>query len=71
MQHIIRYVDDVSSPAPKELETESAQTFEAAWDKANDRIPELRAKYGHRVDYVIEDMTGRRTTIGPGRYSDV
>ena len=70
MQHIIKYVDDVSASHPRELEFEVAPSFDAAWDRANDRIPELRAKHGVRVDYVIEDMTGRRAMIGPGRYGD-
>lgn len=70
MQHIIKYVDDVLSPMPRELEYEFAASFEAAWDKADARIPILRAKYGHRVDYIIEDMTSTRAMIGPGRYTD-
>ncbi len=70
MQHIIKYVDDVLASAPRELEHEFAPSFDEAWDKADARIPALRVKYGRRVDYIIEDMTGRRTMIGPGRFDD-
>lgn len=67
-QHIIKYFDDPLSAAPSELGYEFALSFDAALDKAAARVPALRAKYGKLAGYVIEDITGRRVMIGPGRY---
>jgi len=73
VQYTIKYVDDVLALSPRELqgECEFAPSFEDAWDKADAGISRLRAKYDRRVEYIIEDATGRRAMIGPGRYADV
>lgn len=68
MRYTIKYVDEVSPVVV--VEQEFALSFEGAWDRANDHLPELRTKHGRGIHYVIEDMLGTQLVRGPERYGD-
>jgi hypothetical protein len=69
-QHLVKFVDDPLSPTPTELSFVFARSFEDAMDKASAAVGPLRAQHGMSAGYIIEDFSGRRVMIGPGKDCD-